>query len=889
MSNISLAYGDAVGGADTALVLFDRKATRFPPGQISSLEKGKIVIILEKNESGWWLVQDEAGAEQGLAPSNYLRVGRLAGQSGVSTTEKMRMSVRKSVSRKSTAKRPEIKNDLLSVPEKSAHVAPIEKTNYDNTVSFAETTFFARVMAVLRSLRYGLWSRNVIIINCSLLLMLGFCSFVNSFTKRSDDDNPTLELLCGLSGMFFGVALYWFETRYSNGIQWYRALMQFCVGLLMCLEFDTRTVGLSSMLAAILCLLAFLNNEPPVKTKIEQWTEEAERSAARRAEDGGDSQIWDFTSFSTFQESLSRYYLRLRIQNKVGETVFLCLFFLALLIMFFEYFAGFVDYINDENEEYRAYKELCIDTNSGSALCDDEKYYISGWIPIAKGFGQVLNFVCAFILVPVLRTVQSIANYTFSNGFSLGRYLPLGKNYEFHIYIAVIIYVATAGHVFAHVINYTISYDFVTNNDYDLAIYTGVLLTITMIFMYGAAAEEVRRANFETFWVSHHMFMLFWFLCLLHGPRFWKWFLLPGLIYIFERFTRQGSVTERAMEGCGRHSTRVYVKNVEYLEPNVLKIGFDNSYTGGSTRKVLSHKEGMYLKLSCPHLSTMEYHPFTISSAPDDDVLTVHIKCGKPTSWTGKLKDYFMLFNPHQKPIIAMESRDERGNMVSGRWQSPIGGHLFRIDGPYSAPCVHITNYETVLLVGAGIGLTPFSSCLNSVMRQRWAKHQDSRPSHVHFVWSCRFDDFAAFQWFVEMLNNLKQLYLGYKGTMAHCPFTFEATVFLTGKPTAEQVAGVRELVGLSAEAGGRDDPTPYPPERCIQVRQGRPKFDDVFKDLQHRYTNKHIGVFCCGPMGKDLQRCCETYTRIRTHKLHGHEANFQKETTLFTLHAEVF
>ena len=55
---------------------------------------------------------------------------------------------------------------------------------------------------------------------------------------------------------------------------------------------------------------------------------------------------------------------------------------------------------------------------------------------------------------------------------------------------------------------------------------------------------------------------------------------------------------------------------------------------------------GMYVKINCPFIAPVEWHPFTISSAPEGPHLTVHIKVTRPTSWTGKLKKYLGQFNP---------------------------------------------------------------------------------------------------------------------------------------------------------------------------------------------------------------------------------------------------
>ena len=53
------------------------------------------------------------------------------------------------------------------------------------------------------------------------------------------------------------------------------------------------------------------------------------------------------------------------------------------------------------------------------------------------------------------------------------------------------------------------------------------------------------------------------------------------------------------------------------------------------------------------------------------------------------------------------------------------------IDGPYGSPSVHIFQAEHAVLIGAGIGVTPFASILQSIMiRYRNARQVCPRCNH---------------------------------------------------------------------------------------------------------------------------------------------------------------
>ena len=138
------------------------------------------------------------------------------------------------------------------------------------------------------------------------------------------------------------------------------------------------------------------------------------------------------------------------------------------------------------------------------------------WIPIAKGCGQVLNFNCALIVVPVItellhwlhdvkvqqgREEEGTAHK--GSETTLSKYVPLGKNITFHRYIAYAVALNVFVHTLAHFINYS-THPGETRRAYSInklqflpeslgviraleAWYTGVIIIVCMVFMYSAA------------------------------------------------------------------------------------------------------------------------------------------------------------------------------------------------------------------------------------------------------------------------------------------------------------------------------------------------------------------------------------------------------------------
>ena len=42
----------------------------------------------------------------------------------------------------------------------------------------------------------------------------------------------------------------------------------------------------------------------------------------------------------------------------------------------------------------------------------------------------------------------------------------------------------------------------------------------------------------QVFYWTHLLYIAFWTLCILHGPHFWKWFVVPGIVFLIERIHR---------------------------------------------------------------------------------------------------------------------------------------------------------------------------------------------------------------------------------------------------------------------------------------------------------------------------------------------------------------
>lgn len=138
-------------------------------------------------------------------------------------------------------------------------------------------------------------------------------------------------------------------------------------------------------------------------------------------------------------------------------------------------------------------------------------------------------------------------------------------------------------------------------------------------------------------------------------------------------------------------------------------------------------RAGQYIFICCPEVSYWQWHPFTltrcvdaihihriysfvISSAPEEDYLSVHISV-KGDFTTAFAKACGCNFSKGKGD--KGEKKDTAGGRVIGtNTNPPLDVTLPRVmvDGPFGSASEDFSKFETILLVGAGIGVTPFAS-----------------------------------------------------------------------------------------------------------------------------------------------------------------------------------
>ncbi|KAG0324170.1 hypothetical protein BGZ99_002133 [Dissophora globulifera] len=452
-------------------------------------------------------------------------------------------------------------------------------------------------------------------------------------------------------------------------------------------------------------------------------------------------------------------------------------------------------------------------------------------LPTARGAALVLHVDAGVILLPVCRTLISWLRST-----PLNRIVPFDKAVTFHKAIAWSILFFSLVHTVAHYLNFyhLARADPVKYNFWKLMFvsgpgWTGHIMLVVLIVMIITALPSVRMKKFEIFWYWHHLFLVFFFFFSFHGAfclltpdrppyckdisSFWKYWVASGFIYLLERIAREWRAQQKTI-----------VSRVILHPSNVVEI---------QIKKENCHPlAGQYIFLCCPEVSLWQWHPFTLTSAPEEDYISVHVRVAGD-------------FTKELSKKLGCDTK-------AGEWEENLGDRnglvtvlpRIMIDGPFGAASEDVFKYEVTVLFGAGIGVTPFASVLKSIWYRVNYPTKPTKLHKVYFFWVCR--DKESFEWFQSLLLALESQDLNQ---------FIEIHTFLTGRLRHSEVGNLM----INEDSAFADTVTGL----RARTHFGRPNLDQEFEKIRNSHPDTDVGVFFCGPkrMGKNLHTCCTKFS----------------------------
>ena len=332
-------------------------------------------------------------------------------------------------------------------------------------------------------------------------------------------------------------------------------------------------------------------------------------------------------------------------------------------------------------------------------------------VAISRGSAASLSFCYCLLLLTVSKNL-----ITKMKELSLHQYIPLDSSLQFHKICAGTALFFSLVHSIAHMVNFyqlgtqpahhlqcmskeiffgpgvtpDISYWFFKT----MTGLTGISLYCLVVVIFIFTLPLIRKKAYRFFWLTHQLYVFLYMLSLVHGlaritspPKFWMFLMFPGIVYLLDKIVSlRGSYME------------LDILETEILPSDVIKIKFYRP----PNYKFLS---GQYISVSCTAVQPQEFHSLTITSAPHEDFFSIHVKA--VGAWTWKLRNFF----------------DPTFNKLEGAEESHCGEEdesevvpKIRIQGPFGGGNQDWYKFEVAVMIGAGIGVTPYASILNDLV-----------------------------------------------------------------------------------------------------------------------------------------------------------------------------
>ena len=164
---------------------------------------------------------------------------------------------------------------------------------------------------------------------------------------------------------------------------------------------------------------------------------------------------------------------------------------------------------------------------------------------------------------------------------------------------------------------------------------------------------------------------------------------------------------------------------------------------------------------------------------------------------------------------------------------------------------------DFAILIGTGIGVTPWASILKDIWHTRSSPNPPRRLRRVEFIWVCK--DTGSFEWFQNMLASLEAQCEGSDFLRIH--------TYLTQRLDQDAMQNI-----VLNSVGTAVDPLT---ELKARTNFGRPNFASLFGGIRDGILDQTyikpppetvkstVGVYFCGPnvAAKDIKKACRKVT----------------------------
>ena len=361
---------------------------------------------------------------------------------------------------------------------------------------------------------------------------------------------------------------------------------------------------------------------------------------------------------------------------------------------------------------------------------------IAGYgVTVTRGAASAMMWTYSVLLITMARNLFTYLRETIFN-----YYIPFDAHISFHKVVALTALFFTVMHCIGHGINF---YHIATQTSSDLTCifrevyfrshflpkfsywlfltmtgFSAFVLTLVTVVIFVFAVQYARRYAFQSFWITHHLYIVFYILMFLHGsgrlvqdPLFGNFFLGPGIVYVIDRLI-----------SLGRSKAEVSIVKADILPSQVVGIYFKRPPS-------FDYVAGQWVRIASLAQNPGEYHPFTLSSAPNEENLSLHIRAVGP--WTHNFREILSQKKSAGQPYPKLY-----------------------VDGPFGEGHQDWYRFEAAVLVGGGIGVTPFASILKELVH-RFNIGARVQCKKVYFIWVTRTQH--QFEWMADIIKEVEE------------------------------------------------------------------------------------------------------------------------------------
>lgn len=340
-------------------------------------------------------------------------------------------------------------------------------------------------------------------------------------------------------------------------------------------------------------------------------------------------------------------------------------------------------------------------------------------------FGSLAEICLAVLLLPILRGMAL---------FKVFR-LQFETSVRYHIWVANVMILVAAIH------GITITSVWAAKNSFWTEIIkwqatgrvnlAGAITLITGVAIWITSLPPVRRHNFQFFFSSHHLYIVFLVFFLFHGGDRHFYLVFSGVLLL---------ALDKVLRTIQSRPTPCLV-SARLLPCRAVELTL-------SKHPSLRHTPTSMIFIKVPSISKLHWHPFSItsSSAAISGTMSITIKCHG--WWTntlyGNLQSMLSLGDSLKKSfLVAME-------------------------GPYGPTTNFFQSYDSLVLIAGGSGVTPLLSILEEVAS--WKSSTTAQPQRIRLIYAVKKSEDLT------MLMPISHLLL----KRSHSPLNFKLQAFVT-------------------------------------------------------------------------------------------------------------